>query len=438
NPGFSGTDQFSYRVQDEEGAVSNDATVTISVSTANQAPTFTSTPPTTAQRGALYRYTVTAQDPEGDPLALSAPTLPSWLTLTDQGGGEGTLEGTPGADGTYSVVLRVTDGDQASTEQSFSITVSVNAAPTVVDDEAETQEDAEVVIAVLANDSDPNGDALTVTSVTDPMHGTAAIQDDATIRYVPAPDYNGMDQFQYVVSDGINERQGTVTVTVTAVNDAPGVPTITAPDNGARITISGDPSTTMTARWEAVSDPDGDTVTYTWQLSLSETFAADDLLYETDVDEQTTASIEYGTLGPLLTERGVALEEEVRAYHRVRARDGAAEASSQPLEIVFERGTLTNAEENQTELPNAVQLAAVYPNPVRQEAHVAFSLPEAQQVTITVYDVQGRVVEVLTDRVWTAGRHQVVWEASTLPSGMYLCRLQADAIEVTRSLIRLR
>lgn len=96
-----------------------------------------------------------------------------------------------------------------------------NEAPLARDDTATTTEDTAVSIPVLANDDDPDGDPLTITSVSDPDNGSAAITGSEVV-YTPAPDFAGTDRFTYSVSDG---RGGTssagVTVTVAPVDDPP-------------------------------------------------------------------------------------------------------------------------------------------------------------------------------------------------------------------------
>jgi hypothetical protein len=101
---------------------------------------------------------------------------------------------------------------------------STNSPPTAVDDSATTNEDNSVTINVLANDADPEGGALTVDSVTQPANGSAALNADNTVTYTPNRDFNGIDTFNYTISDGNGETAtATVTVTVNAVNDAPEV-----------------------------------------------------------------------------------------------------------------------------------------------------------------------------------------------------------------------
>ncbi|NOX56951.1 MAG: hypothetical protein GXP27_21425 [Planctomycetes bacterium] len=89
-----------------------------------------------------------------------------------------------------------------------------NELPDAIDDAAATDEDTPVDIDVLSNDTDPDGDPLTVTAVTQPANGQTAINADGTVRYTPDAGFTGQDTFQYTVSDD-NGGEDTATVTVT-------------------------------------------------------------------------------------------------------------------------------------------------------------------------------------------------------------------------------
>ena len=94
---------------------------------------------------------------------------------------------------------------------------AINTAPSAIDDSATTELDTAVDIDVLANDSDADGDALTVMSVTEPVNGTATDDGNGIITYAPDPGFAGTDSFGYTVSDGSgNSTEATVTVTVEA------------------------------------------------------------------------------------------------------------------------------------------------------------------------------------------------------------------------------
>ncbi len=90
--------------------------------------------------------------------------------------------------------------------------------PVAVDDLALTDEDISVVVDVLANDTDIDGDALTVTNLTQPANGTAELEADGTVTYTPTAGYAGIDAFTYTANDGTTDSNvATVTVTVDAV-----------------------------------------------------------------------------------------------------------------------------------------------------------------------------------------------------------------------------
>lgn len=98
-----------------------------------------------------------------------------------------------------------------------------NRAPEPADDAAATEEGQAVVIDVLANDTDPDGDPLTVVGTTDPLNGTASVNADSTVTYQPDPAFTGVDSFDYEVCDP-EGACGTATVDVTvdaAPNDPP-------------------------------------------------------------------------------------------------------------------------------------------------------------------------------------------------------------------------
>lgn len=155
----------------------------------------------------------------------------------------------------------------------------INRGPAAVDDSATVRNDATVTVAVLANDSDPDGDALAITAVGMPANGTATIA-GTSITYAPRAGFTGTDSFTYTVRDPAGlTATARVTVTVTAPPQPNRAPV--AVDDEATTTLAnpttvrvllndfdpdGDPLTVVSAlpgiRGQTRVNPDG-TITYT-------------------------------------------------------------------------------------------------------------------------------------------------------------------------------
>ena len=118
-------------------------------------------------------------------------------------------------------------GPELGTPSSTTLTLldddsGVNGPPDAVDDAALTSEDTPVVVPVLTNDTDPDGNPLAVTWITQGAHGAVVDNGNGTLTYTPAPGFSGGDSFAYAVSDGFGgEDDASVVVTVTPMNDGP-------------------------------------------------------------------------------------------------------------------------------------------------------------------------------------------------------------------------
>ncbi len=99
------------------------------------------------------------------------------------------------------------------------------APPIAVDDSPSTPEDTPAILAVLNNDSDPDGDDIAVVDVSSPTHGNVTTN-GATVIYTPTLDYNGADFFTYTISDGDLTDTALVSVTISPVNDPPTISSI--------------------------------------------------------------------------------------------------------------------------------------------------------------------------------------------------------------------
>ena len=158
-----------------------------------------------------------------------------------------------GLSGTDSFTFKANDGTADSNISSVTITVNtVNDAPATDDQTVSTDEDTSVNINLIS--TDPEGDAVTYSIVTDASNGTTTVSDD-TVTYTPSADFNGTDSFTFNANDGNSTgNTSTVTITINPVNDAP-----TAGDQSD--TFNEDDTSWITI--QAAEDVDGDALTYT-------------------------------------------------------------------------------------------------------------------------------------------------------------------------------
>jgi VCBS repeat-containing protein len=158
----------------------------------------------------------------------AAVTLNVDGSITYDPTGSSTLQGLPAlATVTDSFTYTIKDIVGATDTATVSIIVTgVNDAPVATDDTSyTTNEDTALTVStpgVLANDTDIDGDVLTVLSGSSPSNGTLTLNADGSFTYTPNSNINGSDSFTYTVSDGKGGSDAaTVTITVNAVNDPP-------------------------------------------------------------------------------------------------------------------------------------------------------------------------------------------------------------------------
>ena len=228
--GYFGNDSFTYRASDGAGT-SNVATVNLTV--ASRPPvgapdSYSMTEDATLEIPALQGVLRNDTDPDGQPLSAVVAEGPrnGQLTLN----ADGSFRYVPRANffGTDSFTYRASDGAAISAATTVTITVSAIAddAPRATNDGFSIPEDQTLTVtasgSVLKNDTDPDGDSLTAVLVTGPANGELTFQSNGTFVYKPKPNFFGTDSFTYRAGDGTNTSEAaTVTVTVSAVNDAP-------------------------------------------------------------------------------------------------------------------------------------------------------------------------------------------------------------------------
>ena len=219
---------------------------------------------------------------------------------------------------------RPKDGDGNGTALddigAYELQAPLNAAPVANDDAATTNEDTSIAIDVKANDTDANGNSLSVvaTSLSDPANGTVALitsgADEGKVLYTPDSNYNNTgggnaDTFTYKVSDGTAQSNAaTVRVTVNPDNDAPTTPGAITPTQS----LNNDGAFTLD--WGASTDVDGNDVTYTLEKRDS-----DDANWSEVASGLTSDSYTFGGTNPTNP-----VEDEGTWDYRVKAVDSPA------------------------------------------------------------------------------------------------------------------
>ncbi|MBL3599199.1 MAG: tandem-95 repeat protein [gamma proteobacterium endosymbiont of Lamellibrachia anaximandri] len=217
------SDSFTYTANDGTDD-SAPATVNITVTPVNDAPIGVADSGATLEGGTVtIDLLANDSDAEGDPLTISGMTLPVNGQLLDNGDGTVTYIHNGGETVGDSFTYRANDGNLTSELTTVTITITpVNDLPTADDDAGTTAEGGSVTVNVLDGDTDAEGSALTVTNLSVPTNGTAALNADGTVTYTHDGSETISDSFTYTANDGTADSAvATVNITITPVNDVP-------------------------------------------------------------------------------------------------------------------------------------------------------------------------------------------------------------------------
>jgi FtsP/CotA-like multicopper oxidase with cupredoxin domain len=217
------------------------AAAPIAVSDAYSTPV--NTPLTVAAPGVLVNDT----NPTAHPMTATLVTSPASGTLVLNQNGSFTYTPATAFFGQVAFTYKANNGTDSNVA---TVTIRVNRPPVAVNDAATTQPNTAVTVNVLANDSDPENQPLTITGVTQGTNGVVAVTPTAVV-YTPNTNFTGSDTFTYTISDGQVPTPGTATgtVTVTVVGN---LPPIANPDNA---TVAEDGTVTISVRAND-SDPE--------------------------------------------------------------------------------------------------------------------------------------------------------------------------------------
>ncbi|HFD0648413.1 tandem-95 repeat protein [Vibrio parahaemolyticus] len=212
---------FTFDIIDDEDLVVS-GSANLDILPINDAPNAKNDVITTEEDTAVtIDVLVNDSDVEGDVLSIQSASVPSEQGSVDIVDGKLVFTPAENFNGEATITYIVTDGDLTD-EAKVTVTVTpVNDSPVAVDDTTSIQEDTTVTIDVLTNDTDVDGDKLSIESASVPKEqGTVEVVDGKLV-FTPAENFNGDAEITYTVTDGELTDEAKVTVTVNPVNDAP-------------------------------------------------------------------------------------------------------------------------------------------------------------------------------------------------------------------------
>ncbi|EJL6382733.1 tandem-95 repeat protein, partial [Vibrio parahaemolyticus] len=212
---------FTFDIIDDEDLVVS-GSANLDILPINDAPNAENDVITTEEDTAVtIDVLVNDSDVEGDALSIQSASVPKEQGTVEVVDGKLVFTPAENFNGEATISYIVTDGDLTD-EAKVSVTVTpVNDSPVAVDDTTSIQEDTAVTIDVLTNDTDVDGDKLSIESASVPKEqGTVEVVDGKLV-FTPAENFNGHAEITYTVTDGQLTDEAKVTVTVNPVNDAP-------------------------------------------------------------------------------------------------------------------------------------------------------------------------------------------------------------------------
>ncbi len=377
-----------------DGDLSTTYTLVLDVVSLNHPPEIVSALTAEAWEDSLFIYHARAEDPDGQELFFSFEDLPLWLAVID----DSTLSGTPGEGITdTSFVLLVTDGNESDSAR-----VAVTVHP--VNDPPRFTSPASVVAMVdslfiyrpTVYDPDGSGSPF-INYVFTP--DWCRVQGDSLIGVPRSTDADNRFMVA-VLDDGLAADTLVVTIEITTDNVAPEIVNLGPLALVVDETMHIDLDTCAVDMNDAVA-------LLNWQIESEKNLV--------------TAELEGHFLTLTATGAGEGTDWLV---FRVSDQEGASDSLRVQVTL-----SLPSAVGQSARMPAELALHRAYPNPFNPGTTLAFDLPAAAQVRLTIYDRLGRVIRVLTDQRYSPGSHQVYWNGrdtrgAHVGSGLYFYRLE--------------
>jgi len=216
--GYAGADSFTYTISDGRGGMAT-ATVSATIGGPNQPPVARAdTIAIQKSMATSYDPRINDNDPDNDPITITAVSTPSHGTATILSGTQIRYTPTSGYLGADSFTYTISDGQGHSVTATETINVqsTKNNSPNGTNDNV-TVTSSPFTFDPRVNDSDPDGDTITIVSLSGtPSHGTAVIGPGGqSLIYTKNAGYTGTDHIVYRISDSAGNTSSNTTVNLT-------------------------------------------------------------------------------------------------------------------------------------------------------------------------------------------------------------------------------
>ncbi len=270
--------------------------------------------------------------------------------------------------------------------------------------------DSVITVSPLTGVWDPDGDSLNLVSVySGDIQGSYETNTlEQSITYSAPPYANVSDTLYFSVSDGRYSDEGMLIFSILG-NTPPGPVTLIAPENNY---INRDSSSVL-LKWSLSEDPDSDTITYLAELSQSDGLSVTDTLLMT---EDTLLRVIPRELG---------FEADLAISWKVRTTDGQDTSRFSGSRSFSIDHSVFNALDEEKILPAHFSAGPNYPNPFNPVTTIPLALPEADQVSLRIYDIRGAQILKTGPFSMQAGYHSLRWDGKnssghSVSTGMYI------------------
>lgn len=338
------------------------------------------------------------------------------------------------------VSFQFNEGDPAAVtfDGSFGVE-TLNHDPVAENDTVSTDEDTPIVLHVLQNDYDPDGDPLTITAAHTTDSGGNVVIDpgDTTLTFTPGENWNGHDAVIYTISDGNGGTdQAQVYIEINPINDPPGDFLLTAPPDSTMLTFTNENlNESLAISWNGSNDVDGDEVTYGFMVLSGN-------LHPLGWTDTLVTQVVWpnSTLYSRMESAGLTI---ISGEWTIFATDGTdtTYATNGPRYLEIDASTVDVMGE--TIVPVKFELFQNYPNPFNPVTMIRYSVPEQSPVVVAVYDLLGNRVITLVNQTQAAGFYSLQWnghneQGREVSAGFYLCRLYSPKYTAVRKMVYMK